>query len=60
MNIDFDAEQEKAFLNSLVAHYKDQSKYSEIKKDIILSLIDPYLKNATEKKGLQLRLCEWL
>jgi 2-polyprenyl-3-methyl-5-hydroxy-6-metoxy-1,4-benzoquinol methylase len=54
MKIDFDAEQEKAFLNSLVADYKDQSKYSQLKKDIILNLIDPYLVKASEKKGLQL------
>ena len=50
MNIDFDAEQEKVFLNSLVADYKDQSKYSQIKKDIILTLIDQYLGNSSEKK----------
>ena len=54
MKKNFDAVEEKNFLNNLVVDYKDKSPYSEIKKDIIISLIDPYLSGDLESSGLQL------
>src|SRR3712207_2065312 len=54
MNKNFAPEKEKSFLNGLVIDYKDVSPYSQIKKDIILELIDSYLTDSGNNSGLQL------
>jgi len=38
----------------LVASYGDQEPYSKIKKDIILGLIDGFIRNGQRKSGIQL------
>jgi 2-polyprenyl-3-methyl-5-hydroxy-6-metoxy-1,4-benzoquinol methylase len=50
----FDSKQEEIFLNSLVTDYKDISPYSQIKKEIILQLVDNFLIDAQNKQALQL------
>lgn len=50
----FNPSEEKEFLNSLVSDYKDQSPYSKVKKDIIHSLMEQYIKQASNKTVLQL------
>jgi len=54
MNASFDPRQEMDFLNSLATDYKDVSPYSQIKKDILLRLVDEFLKDAQNKLALQL------
>lgn len=54
MDQTFNALKEKEFLNNLVVDYKDKSPYSEIKKDIIISLVEPFLDAGAKKTGLQL------
>lgn len=50
----FDAEKERSFLSGVAAGYTDASPYSELKKDIIFDLMEPYLVSSKEKTGLQL------
>ncbi|MFN8775875.1 MAG: class I SAM-dependent methyltransferase [Flavobacteriales bacterium] len=50
----FNPAKEQEFLNSLVSDYKDVSPYSQLKKEIILSLIDSQTGNRSECHALQL------
>jgi 2-polyprenyl-3-methyl-5-hydroxy-6-metoxy-1,4-benzoquinol methylase len=50
----FVASEEKIFLDSLVNDYTDESPYSKVKKDIIHSLMNEYIKQASSKAVLQL------
>lgn len=50
----FQANKEREFLNSLVSDYKDVSPYSRIKKDIILNMVDDFLKKVKTKRALQM------
>ena len=54
MNNTFDPQKEELFLDSLVSDYKDVSPYSQIKKDIILQLVNEFLEDAQNKSALQL------
>jgi 2-polyprenyl-3-methyl-5-hydroxy-6-metoxy-1,4-benzoquinol methylase len=54
MKNNFDPDNERTFLNSLVRDYRDVSPYSRIKKEIIHQLIQSYMKDASRKSGLQL------
>jgi 2-polyprenyl-3-methyl-5-hydroxy-6-metoxy-1,4-benzoquinol methylase len=51
---EFNRSKEQEFLNSLVTDYKDVSPYSQIKKEIILSLIDSHITPGKECTALQL------
>lgn len=50
----FNPDAERALLNSLVVDYRDESPYSEIKKNVIMALVDAHIAQGPSKSGLQL------
>lgn len=52
--VGFDPQAERAFLDSLADGYADVSPYSQVKKDIIASLIEEHLGAARGGDGVQL------
>jgi len=51
--IAFKPDDERRLLDNLSVEYKNLSLYSEVKKDIILMLVDSFLENGHQKIGLQ-------